>query len=973
MRGKFSKDYWIIKFSGLFDEAYYLKQYDDVRRADIDPIEHYVLYGWKEGRNPAPWFDTKFYLENNPDVAKAGVNPFVHWIRWGRREGRKPFIEYQNISYFKDSKKINTWKRIFLISNGLLQKSIKVIKEEGLKVFIRKAVRKVRMTLVSKKNIIKHELYSYKYKNIKTKYKDVEILRISNKLLKSRCAACTIVSKNYLSYAMVLGQSFKTHNPDWDFLILLCDLLENKEDIELSLWLKANDMPIISLFELENNLNLPYLEEMLFKYNILEMNTAIKPFFLEYLINNGYEKVVYFDPDILIMKDIGEIDKLLDQYNIILTPHILENIPDDGKKPSNIDILVSGVYNLGFIAIKKSDETNRFLKWWQEKLIDGCFVDVAKGYHVDQKWIDFVPALFEGVYILKKKTYNVAYWNLHERKITYKDGKWYIEDEPIVFFHFSGFDIYDIDKISKHQNRFTLKQFPELKPLFKLYRDKLIENDYINISKKPYFFAKFPGTSIKIPDIARRMYKEILKLGNPWNIEDAEKICGYLNEEIYPPITRLWFYIYNTRQDLQKAFPNIENSIESRYKFYEWVKLSAKREYNLPDIFIEPRSINYESCLLNNSFGINLWGYFKKVIGVAESARYLLRAIQSIGVPLTLINIDSQYHEDISPKELQKIEKKLTQKNIYKINLIAANADQIPYIYEYFGYDKFKDKYNIGIWFWEIQNYFPFIKSFNFVDEIWCFSDFVCQIYRKYTNKPVIKIPFPFTPNWEYIIKPEIIRNRFGISQDDFVFIFTFDFHSSFERKNPDGVVKAFLRAFDEKYKNVKLIIKSLHSQYYPREYEILRNLISDHKNIIHIDYELSREEYISLVNASDCFISLHRSEGLGLGIMEAMYLGKCVIVTGYGGNMEFTKPDNSLIVDYKLTPIKQDFGPYKKGELWAEPNIEQCIEYMRFLYDNRDLAKSIGDKASNYIKIMSQQALEYIAKRLCEIYENIY
>jgi len=97
MRGKFSKDYWIIKFSGLFDEAYYLKQYDDVRRADIDPIEHYVLHGWKEGKNPAPWFDTKFYLENNPDVAKAGVNPFVHWIRWGRREGRKPNPEWENL------------------------------------------------------------------------------------------------------------------------------------------------------------------------------------------------------------------------------------------------------------------------------------------------------------------------------------------------------------------------------------------------------------------------------------------------------------------------------------------------------------------------------------------------------------------------------------------------------------------------------------------------------------------------------------------------------------------------------------------------------------------------------------------------------------------------------------------------------------------------------------------------------------
>jgi len=114
MRGKFSKDYWIIKFSGLFDKAYYLKQYDDVRRADIDPIEHYVLYGWKEGRNPAPWFDTKFYLENNPDVANAGVNPFVHWIRWGRREGRKPSSIQTNEGFFTGSNKNRINKIRFL-------------------------------------------------------------------------------------------------------------------------------------------------------------------------------------------------------------------------------------------------------------------------------------------------------------------------------------------------------------------------------------------------------------------------------------------------------------------------------------------------------------------------------------------------------------------------------------------------------------------------------------------------------------------------------------------------------------------------------------------------------------------------------------------------------------------------------------------------------------------------------------------
>ncbi len=100
---KFSRAFWIIKKSGLFDEAYYLKQYEDVRKGDWNPLVHYILHGWKEGRNPTPWFDNKFYLENNPDVAKTGVNPFEHWIRWGRKEGRRPnqIMNYNDTFFIK--------------------------------------------------------------------------------------------------------------------------------------------------------------------------------------------------------------------------------------------------------------------------------------------------------------------------------------------------------------------------------------------------------------------------------------------------------------------------------------------------------------------------------------------------------------------------------------------------------------------------------------------------------------------------------------------------------------------------------------------------------------------------------------------------------------------------------------------------------------------------------------------------------
>ncbi|HHY80979.1 MAG TPA: glycosyltransferase [Thermoanaerobacter sp.] len=962
MRGKFKKDYWIIKFSRFFDTEYYFRKYPDVRKAEVDPIEHYVLYGWEERRNPNSWFNTLFYLEKYPDVSREKINPFVHWIRYGRKEGRITNPE----SYVIPSGKICNFSNV----NRWTQKTYQILKKEGVTALLKKIIKKIKLLIINGKSMIIRKYFSIKYKRIEKWYNDTDILIEQQSTLNGKFTACTIVSKNYLSHAITLGQSFKLHNSNWDFKVLLCDLLESKEDIKLYLRLKEKGIPLIPIYALRDKIDIPNLEEMLFKYNVLEMNTAIKPFFLEYLLSIGYEKVVYFDPDILILNRIDEIEKLLEEYNIILTPHILENIPDDGKKPTNLDILISGIYNLGFLAIKNTKETIKFLKWWQEKLLDGCFMNIEKGFHVDQKWIDFVPALFQRVHILKKKSYNVAYWNLHERKIIFKDGKWYVNEEPLIFFHFSGFIIEDIDRISKHQSRFSLNDFPVLKKLFNFYRTELLKNDFVNINNKPYFFGKLPGTSIRIDEFMRKMYKEVLpKITNPWNPDNVSRIINVMNEKIYPPITRLWFSIYNMRPDLQRVFSNIENSSENRHRFLNWIHTSAKREYNLPNLFIEPEHDSYSNYLIKEQLGINLWGYFKKMMGVGESARYLFNSIKEVGIPFTLVNIESEYHKDISAKELREIEGYFSKENIYKVNLIVVNADQIPHVYEHYGYDRFKNKYNIGFWAWEIEDYFPFKNSFDYVDEIWYFSDFVCQTYKKYTSKPVIKIPFPFRPNWKYIIDPKRIRDKFGISQEDFVFIFSFDFHSSFERKNPDGIVRAFIKAFEGRNKNVKLIIKSLHAEYHPSEYEILKKLTSGHKNILYIDRDLSREEYISLVNASDCFVSLHRSEGLGMGIIEAMYLGKCVIATAYGGSMEFTTPYNSLLVDYKLSPIKQDFGPYKKGQLWADPNEDQCVEYMRFVCDNREKAIEIGKKASEDVKNLSSMAPYMIAKRVLEIY----
>jgi hypothetical protein len=228
------------------------------------------------------------------------------------------------------------------------------------------------------------------------------------------------------------------------------------------------------------------------RYNIVELNTAVKPFIAEFLFERDplVSTVTYFDPDILIYTPLIELETLLQRHNILLTPHFLSTIHDDAA-PSEQGILNVGVYNLGFIAMRRGVEVMRFLEWWKGKLRNKCLVDVAHGLFVDQLWVSFAPLYFENVYVSKHKGLNVAYWNLHERVITGKSGNYSVNNSfPLVFFHFSGYFPTQPDLISKFQNRFTFEQRPDLVPLFEEYREKLLANHYTSYRTIPCYYVQ---------------------------------------------------------------------------------------------------------------------------------------------------------------------------------------------------------------------------------------------------------------------------------------------------------------------------------------------------------------------------------------------------------------------------------------------------------------------------------------------------
>jgi len=282
--------------------------------------------------------------------------------------------------------------------------------------------------------------------------------------------AFTLCSINYLAQAQTLGQSLQKTNPDIEFVIGLVDRLDK-------ISLESDKIPPFQLLEIDK-INMDCLDEMCSIYDITELNTAVKPYYFDYFLKNrpDIKNIIYFDPDIIVFDSLKPLKNSLKKYSIVLTPHITSPI-NDKFDTREIDHLNTGLYNLGFVAISRSEASSLMINWWMERLKKDCRIDLCNGLFVDQHWMILVPIYFrDSVLVEKYFGYNVAYWNLHERKVTVENGKYFINSVPLIFFHFSGYSINRPDEVSKYQNRSSFENRPDIIPLFEYYAKQLKDN-----------------------------------------------------------------------------------------------------------------------------------------------------------------------------------------------------------------------------------------------------------------------------------------------------------------------------------------------------------------------------------------------------------------------------------------------------------------------------------------------------------------
>lgn len=292
----------------------------------------------------------------------------------------------------------------------------------------------------------------------------------------------TICSNNYLAQAKTLGDSVLKYHPNCNFTIILCDKLS--QEIDYSTFANFN---IIEA----HNIGIDNFEYMTKNYNIVELNTAIKPFVFDFLFKTN-DIVIYLDPDTCLFSPLEDIENDLKEHNAVLTLHIFSPIAFDGLQPTENTFTNYGIYNLGFFAAKNTPETKKLIDWWQGHLRTNCKINVANGVFVDQLPMNFAPIFFEGIKINKNPGINAAPWNLHERKIEFKNNRFTVNDKELVMFHFSNYNPLDEERFTKYYTRAEHLKNDALCKLYSVYKQMLLDNGWERLKDCKCFYIVPP-------------------------------------------------------------------------------------------------------------------------------------------------------------------------------------------------------------------------------------------------------------------------------------------------------------------------------------------------------------------------------------------------------------------------------------------------------------------------------------------------
>ncbi len=762
------------------------------------------------------------------------------------------------------------------------------------------------------------------------------------------------MASNYLAHARVVARSFRHFHPDAPFWVLLID---DAEAISAD-----GDEPFIVLQPGDIGIDAASMRRFASIYDVLELCTGVKPWLIQHLVALTGDPVVYLDPDIQVFAPMDDLAMLASVHGLAVTPHLLHPLPLDGLLPDDAHMLGAGVYNLGFLAAGTAALEGGFFDYWQSRLWWHSIVDVTNQIFTDQRWLDWVDC-FEHV-VIRDPGCNVAYWNVWARPITRSAGQWFAEGHPVRFFHFSGFDPETPWILSRHQGqrpRVRLGDHPELAALCRDYADRLLGEGYEECRRHPYGWSRAGG--LELTPAIRRIYRRQLMAAHqdghrpppgPFDTEPQDFLNWVTAPVGDPPLPRYLLAEWDRRPDLRAAFPDPHGA--SRVPLLEW-SLADDRfraETPPPVIALLRKEHGHPSAA---RLAVNVAGYLSAELGVGTVGRLVLDAAEAAGVPAT------GYDLPVAGSAPSRTRRRAPATDWHRgLNVLCVNADMTAHTLKELGPDRTDGRRTVAIWHWEAQRLpASLLSAWSLVDEVWATSRFTFDALAQDATRPLRLFPLPVhVPSWSTSLEREDV----GLPEG-YVVLFCFDWLSVVERKNPVGLIEAYSAAFASE-DGAHLVIKTINGSQRLSQLERLRVNV-DRPDVHVIDGAISPIELKAMIELSDCYVSLHRSEGFGLTMAEAMALGKPVVATAWSGNLDFMDSDVARLVPAELEPIPDDVPVYGGIGSWASPDLDAAGRAIRALFDDPAEARALGHRAREHLRATrsARRAGEWLADQL--------
>ncbi len=815
----------------------------------------------------------------------------------------------------------------------------------------------------------------------------------------------TVATMSSLPCARALARSLHRHQPSWSLDVMLI----GREEVIAS---TANAEDSLRVRSLSRELELD-VETLLARHDEDDLVVLLLPHVLLRHAERTSAPALHLPSAAWALADLGPIESLLASRSVVLVPRTSVDVPDDGLEPSLEQLERAGRIDDAVIAVDGGLESREFLSWWAAHVeatlgsLDALRVGARPE---DRPWLarflELAPARFS-TGVLDDPGCNLSLWNL-DRHTLAVDGESVSVDGrgPLRFLNLPGFDPDRPYRLAAGASRARVSRSPALRSLCERYARDLRDAGWRDADRRHEVGRRLPG-GLVYDDALRAIYGRALALG-----EGVEDLFGQDGSSAFLAwlegpaprgaalgINRYVFYrVSRERPDVLRAYPDLDG--EDGRGYVDWCWAFGRAELGIPDRFMPPwpgvgssplrapMSVPQPKALAPkppppkapsparediasrspadladatpDRLAVRLTGYLGHTLGLGAAARGYVEALGAAGVPVSTVTVP--LHHLALPVALEDAYGRhgfedLVHEGGHGFEIVAVNADELPSFVERLGEDYFEGP-RIGIWGWE-TNSIPsrWQRAFALVQEIWVYSRFMAENIGAVAPVPVLALPPPV----ERPAEPAVPL-RLGVP-DGFLFLFAFDYLSTVQRKNPVGLVEAFKRAF-EPGEGPRLLIKTINAPLRPLSEEEVLWAAEGREDIHVIDRSLTGAELNGLMAACDCYVSLHRAEGFGLTLAEAMAIGKPAIATRYSGNVDFMDDENSFLVDFAIGRVGPECEIYPPEGEWAEPSVEHAAELMRRVYEDREEAARRGARAAQDIERTLSRAATGAAMR---------